>query len=258
VSDVLLSTLDDGVLTLTLHRPDAMNAFDQELNDAFIAALVDADADPEVRVVVVTGAGGRAFSAGADLKSVAAGKPTQGDPEWGSFGTRQRIAKPLIAAVDGIAFGGGFELALTADILVASRSSRFALPEVKVGLYPGAGGALRLVRQLPLKLAMLHMLTGDPIDAETAAAHGLVSRLTEPGEALAQAQAIAKTIAANAPLGVVGAKQVAYELHEGRSGDEESAWRLNDELFPQVLASDDAREGATAFAEKRAPRWTGR
>ncbi len=254
--------LDDGVLTITINRPEAHNALDRATSAGIVHAMIDADSNPGVRVVILTGAGGRAFSAGADLKAVSRGEQIIPDDSpiasWGLGGAHRRISKPVITAVEGLAYGGGFEMALGSDLLIASRSSRFALPEVKVGIFAGAGGALRLIRQFPSKLAMLALLTGEPIDAETAFHHGLISRLVDDGEALAAATALARTIAANAPLAVAATKAVAMELENGQARDERAAWELNERVFVEIMASEDAREGTTAFAEKRAPQWRGR
>jgi len=264
VSDIkppVLSELNDGVLTITLNRPEAFNAINAEVSNAVAEALAAAEKDPEVAAVILTGAGGKAFSAGADLKAVSRGEscfdPDGPYGDWGLGGCTERtIAKPVIAAVDGIAFGGGFEVALAADILIASTASKFALPEVKVGLLAGAGGVVRLPRQLPRKLAMDLLLTGEPISAERAHALGLVSRLTAPGAAYAEALQVAAGIRASAPLAVQATKRMVLELADGRSELERHAWDLNAAEFPAILASNDAREGAAAFTQKRPPVWT--
>ncbi|AUI50599.1 enoyl-CoA hydratase-related protein [Arthrobacter crystallopoietes] len=261
MSAALVETVNQ-VMTITLNRPEAFNAVNMEMSNLVAEAMASAENDNDVRVVVIRGTGGKAFCAGADLKAVSRGEElfdSQGKyGEWGLAGcTGRTISKPVIAAVDGIAYGGGFEVALAADIIVASSTTRFALPEVKVGQLAGAGGAVRLPRQLPLKVAMDMLLTGEPISAERAHAFGLVSRLTEPGCAYADALKLAKAISRNAPLSLQSTKKVAVQLDTGRAGTEKAAWNVNSVEFPAILASNDAKEGATAFAEKRAPHWTG-
>lgn len=251
------------VLTITLNRPEAANAINSEMSDAIGAALAQAEDDPSIAVIVIGAVPGKAFSAGADLKAVSRGEnafnPDGTYGEWGLAGCTGRLScKPVIAAVDGLAFGGGFEIVLAADILIASEKARFCLPEVKVGLMAGAGGAIRLPLQLPRKIAMDLLLTGDPLDAVRAHQLGLVSRLVEPGTALQAAQELAQRISRNAPLGLRGTKEVALGLVDGVSEPERAAWALNDASFGRILGSEDAREGAKAFAEKRPPQWSGR
>lgn len=251
-----------GVTTIVIDRPAAMNAVNRQVSEGIARALGAAEADSNVRCVVLTGAGERAFSAGADLKAVAAGEtidPQDGPfADWGFAGTERRIATPVVVAVEGIAYGGGFEMVLAADVVVASRTARFALPEVRVGLFAGAGGAIRIRRALPEKVAMDMLLTGDPINAEAAHRYGLVSRLCEPGQARGEAESVARTIAANAPLAVRAAKELALKLADGRADGEQEAWMRNARAFDSILSSEDAREGALAFAQKRAPQWRGR
>lgn len=259
----VVTDVEDGVLTITINRPEAMNALNLAVSDGVARAMTLAESDHAVRVVVLAGAGDRAFSAGADLKEVAEGRPNYdaGGPygEWGLGGhTRRTSTKPVIAAVDGIAYGGGFELALNADLIVASRTSRFALPEVKVGLFAGAGGAIRLARLLPRPVATRILLTGDPLSAEEAAAHGLIAELTEPGEALDVARSLARRIAAGSPLGLAATKIVLRSLDNGHDQTEAEHWARSDALFATIISSADAAEGARAFAEKRPPRWRGR
>ncbi|MGW6174199.1 crotonase/enoyl-CoA hydratase family protein [Arthrobacter sp. NPDC055138] len=261
MSAALVET-SDRVMTITLNRPEAFNAVNMEMSNLVAEALERAEHDDDVRVVIIRGAGTKAFCSGADLKAVSRGEELfdaegrYGD--WGLAGCTERtIAKPVIAAVEGIAYGGGFEVALAADIVVASSAAKFALPEVKVGLVAGAGGAVRLPRQLPLKVAMDLLLTGEPLGAERAYSFGLVSRLTAPGETYAEALRLATQISKNAPLSLQASKKVAVQLEAGRAGTEEAGWKTNSVEFHRILASNDAKEGAAAFAEKRAPQWTG-
>lgn len=255
----------DGICLITLDRPEALNAVNAALSTAVGQALERAASDPQVQVVVVTGEG-RAFCAGADLKELAAGRSVaaEGHPEWGFAGlVRHWIDKPLIAAVNGYAMGGGTELALACDLVVASSEASFGLPEVKRGLLAAAGGVVRLQRQLPLKRALELALTGDAIDAATAARWGLVNRVVEPDAVLGTAWELARTIAANAPLSVRHTKRM---MHRGTAGGSdwnpdwtgEDPWEANETATRQVFSSSDALEGPRAFAEKRTPRWEGR
>lgn len=241
------------VLIMQLNRPQARNAATLEMAEAMASALDALDSQPELRVGIITGAGG-SFCAGMDLKGFLQGKrPSL--PGRGFCGLTMRPpAKPLIAAVEGYALAGGFELALACDLIVAARDAQFGLPEVKRGLAASAGGLLRLPKRLPYHVAMECILTGDMFGAERFAPLGLVNRLTEPGGALDAALALAQTIAANGPLAVAASKQVASQSGE---------WPLA-EMFDRqavitapVFSSQDAREGAAAFAEKRPPVWKG-
>jgi enoyl-CoA hydratase len=241
------------VLIMQLNRPQARNAATLEMAEAMASALDALDSQPELRVGIITGAGG-SFCAGMDLKGFLQGKrPSL--PGRGFCGLTMRPpAKPLIAAVEGYALAGGFEVALACDLIVAARDAKFGLPEVKRGLAASAGGLLRLPKRLPYHVAMECILTGDMFSAERFAQLGLVNRLTEPGGALDAALALAQTIAANGPLAVAASKQVASQSGE---------WPLAEmfdrqaEITAPVFNSQDAREGAAAFAEKRPPVWKG-
>ena len=255
---------DGHVALLTLNRPAALNAVNAALADELGGLLEQAVADDGVRAIVVTGAG-RAFCAGADLKEIAAGRsiaPTA-HPEWGFAGLAQHwVSKPLIAAVNGYAMGGGTEIALACDLVVASEQAAFGLPEVKRGLFAAAGGVIRLQRQIPIKLAAQLALTGDPVDAPTARQWGLVNDVVPAEEVVPRALALAGRIAANAPLSVQQSKRV---LHQAASAGSDwdpawsgaDPWQVNAAAVDIVFGSADAREGATAFASKRAPVWTG-
>ncbi|MCS4294850.1 enoyl-CoA hydratase [Comamonas sp. BIGb0152] len=241
------------VLIMQLNRPQARNAATLEMAEAMALALDTLDSQPELRVGIITGAGG-SFCAGMDLKGFLQGKrPSL--PGRGFCGLTMRPpAKPLIAAVEGYALAGGFEVALACDLIVAARDAKFGLPEVKRGLAASAGGLLRLPKRLPYHVAMECILTGDMFGAERFAELGLVNRLTEPGGALDAALALAQTIAANGPLALAASKQVASQSGE---------WPLA-EMFDRqavittpVFNSQDAREGAAAFAQKRPPVWKG-
>ena len=255
MSDLIHVDVADGIMTITINRPEARNAINLEAAQALAAALDRLDRDDSVRIGVLTGAN-NTFSSGMDLKAFAA---TGQRPyvEGRGFGglTEAPPKKPLIAAVEGYALAGGCELALACDLIVASRAANFGLPEVKRGLVAGAGGMMRLPRRLPYHIAMEIVLTGDMFPAERAHGFGLVNRLSEPGQALADAQALARTIVANGPLSVQTAKRIVSE-----SGDwsREEMFDRQRPLVAHIFTSADAKEGATAFAEKRAPVWQGK
>lgn len=250
----VLNERRDRVLLITINRPDQRNAINAAVAQGIASAMDELDADPGLSLGVVTGAG-KGFSAGMDLKAFVSGeRPFAGDR--GFAGIVQRpAAKPLIAAVEGFAVAGGLEVALACDLIVAARGARLGVPEVKRSLVAAGGALLRLPRTLPRNLAMEMALTGDPIDAERAHALGLVNRLTDPGGALDGALELADTIAANGPLALAATKRVMVEAAD--CSDQEF-WERQGEIVGPVMASEDAREGATAFAEKRAPVWKGR
>src|SRR5437763_15579145 len=242
-----------AVLVITINRPAPRNAMDLAAAEAMGAALEQLDADPNLAVGVITGAG-KGFSAGMDLKGFAAGEfPVAGDR--GFAGIAQRSArKPLIAAIEGFALAGGLEIALSCDIIVASREARLGIPEVGVGLFAGAGALLRLPRRVGLGQAALLALTGKPISGEEGHRIGLVDRLVDAGAALDEAVKLAETIGANAPLALAASKAV---LVDGFTKPDAEFWEWQRSFFDEVFRSKDAIEGATAFAEKRAPNWQG-
>lgn len=254
VSDEVLVERRGAVQVITINRPEAKNALNAAVAERVAAAVDELDASDELWAGVLTGAGG-VFSAGMDLKGFLRGETPaiEGRGLCGITETPPR--KPLIGAVEGWALAGGFELLLACDLVVAAKTARFGVPEVKRSLVAGGGAALLLSRRLPLAVALELLLTGDPFGAERAAQVGLVNRLTEEGGALDGALEFATTIAGNGPLAVAVTKQIARS-----SGDWSLAegWRRQAELMRPVFTSEDAREGATAFAEKRAPVWKGR
>ena len=251
---VVLTEFADGVAVFTLNRPEAKNAVNLEVAKALAAALDEFEARPDLTIGILTGSGGT-FCAGMDLKAFARGeRPTIPGRGFGGI-TEAPPTKPLIAAVEGWALAGGCELALAADLIVASRGAKFGIPEVKRGLAAAAGGLLRLPKILPYPVAMEMAITGDPLTAEVAYAHGLVNRVTEPGQALAVAQELAARVAANGPLAVRATKQVVSMAAAYTDPDAFVAQRA---FIDPVFASADAQEGARAFAEKRAPVWKGR
>lgn len=245
----------DAVALITIDRPAVRNAVDLTAARAIAAAIDELERRPELAVGVIAGAGGT-FSAGMDLKALAASGERPVDEKRGAFGLCQLpSAKPLIAAVEGVAFGGGFEIALACDLIVAAGDASFALPEVKRGLVAGAGGVVRLPRRLPRNVATELILTGAPIGAARAEALGLVNRVTAPGGALATALELARTIAANAPLAVRASKRI---VDASATWPPERAFELQQPLLQAVRESADAEEGTRAFVEKRAPKWQGK
>ncbi|MGY1823557.1 crotonase/enoyl-CoA hydratase family protein [Geodermatophilus sp. SYSU D00079] len=254
MADEVLVERRDGVQVITINRPEARNALTRSVAEAVAAAVDELDADDGLRVGVLTGAGGT-FSAGMDLKAFLRGE-TPAIEGRGLCGiTQTPPRKPFVAAVEGWALAGGFELVLACDLVVAAEDARFGVPEVKRALVAAAGGALLLPRRVPTNVAMEMLLTGDPISAPRAAEVGLVNRLTPTGGALDGALQLAATVAANGPLALAVTKQVA---RGGADWTTEEGWARQAELVAPVATSADAREGATAFAEKRAPVWQGR
>jgi enoyl-CoA hydratase/carnithine racemase len=253
MSEVLIEA-GGGILLITLNRPEARNAVNAAVAHGVAAAVDRLDEDDELQVGILTGAG-KGFCAGMDLKASVAGERPYVEGR-GFAGIVQRGArKPMIAAIEGFAVAGGFEIALACDLMVAARGARLGIPEAKRGLVAAGGALLRLPRRIPYHLAMELALTGDPIDAERAHAIGLVNRLAEPGGAVAAARELAAAVAANGPLAVAASKRI---LAAAPDWSEEEAWARQSEISEPVFTSEDAREGATAFAEKRAPEWKGR
>ena len=255
VSAGLLVEHRDGVALLTIDRPRRRNAVDLATARLISAALTELDADPALRVAVLTGASGF-FSAGMDLAAYAATGERPVDEDRGGFGLVGRPpAKPIIAAVEGPALGGGFEIALACDLIVAGESAVFGLPEVKRGLVAAGGGLLRLPQRIPRNIATEATLTGRPLTAARCAELGLVNAVVPDGEALAAALELAAEIAANAPLAVRASKAVMAQAAEWPAAEQ---FARQETVIDPVRRSDDAREGARAFVEKRAPRWEGR
>ena len=253
-SDAVLTERHDGVLVITINRPEAKNAVNGAVAAGIAAGLDELDADDDLRVGVLTGAGG-VFSAGMDLKAFLTGEvPVIEGRGLGGL-TEAPPRKPLIAAVEGWALAGGFEMVLACDLVVAAETARFGVPEVTRGLVAGAGAALLLPQRIPRTIALELLLTGEPVDAPRAADLGLVNRLTPEGGALDGALALAATIAANGPLAVAVTKQIATSAPDWSTAE---GWQQQSELMLPVFTSEDAQEGATAFAEKRAPVWKGR
>jgi enoyl-CoA hydratase len=244
------------VALLTINRPEARNAVNGAVATGMEEAIDRLESDDEVWVGILTGTG-PVFSAGADLKAIASGTAAQMSTKKGGFAgiaTRERT-KPLIAAVNGPALAGGCEIVLSCDLVVASTEARFGIPEVKRSLVAAAGGVFRLPRALPKHVAMELALTGDPIDAQRAYELGFVNRLAEPDQLIDTAMALADQITANAPLAVRASRKIVLE---GMLAADDDAWRMTNEAFASVAASEDFGEGPKAFIEKRAPQWKGR
>ena len=253
MSDCVLIEQRSTTLVITLNRPERRNAVDRAMSEAVAAALDALDSRSDLRVGVITGAGG-SFCSGMDLKAFVAG--SRPEVEGRGFGglTEAPPAKPLIAAVEGYALAGGCEMVLACDLIVAADDASFGLPEVTRGLVAGSGGLTRLSRRIPPSLAMEYALTGKRLLAIEAYRLGLVNRLTARGGALAAALELADEIAANAPLATMASKRIMIESAEWSAAEQ---WDRQRPLVDAVLATRDAHEGALAFAEKRPPQWRG-
>jgi enoyl-CoA hydratase/carnithine racemase len=249
------------VAYVTLNRPERLNALDSHSHRELIEVFDDFAADPGMWVAIITGAGGRAFCAGNDLKATAEASAERAErvdraSRFGAITTGYHCPKPLIAAVNGVAAGGGFEIALACDIVIAADTARFGLPEPRVGLIAGAGGIHRLARQIPLKPAMAMLLTGRLVEAQEGCRLGFVNEVVPAAELMAAAERWAAEILECSPLLLQLTKEAVQDGLE-RSVQEamECDWETR---IPRLLASDDYVEGPKAFSEKRAPAWTGR
>ena len=250
-----------NVMVITINRPEARNAVNGAVSIGVGDALEEAQHDPDVRAVVITGAGDRSFCAGADLKAIARREnlyhPDHG--EWGFAGyVRHFIDKPTIAAVNGAALGGGTELALASDLVVADERAKFGLPEVKRGLIAAAGGVFRIMDQLPRKVALELLLTGEPLTASDACKWGLINQVVQNGSVLDAALALAARVTLNAPLSVQASKRIAHGADDGVITDDEPGWERTNREMRSLMRSEDAKEGPRAFAEKREPVWQAR
>jgi enoyl-CoA hydratase len=252
MNDQVLIAEGDGVIEVTINRPDQKNAMTKAVAEAMSAAWDRLDAEPSLRCAILTGGGG-SFCSGMDLKGFLRGElPVAGDRGFGAL-TTYTPRKPVIAAVDGYALAGGMELALVCDMVVASRGAMFGVPEAKRGMVAGGGAAVFLPRLLPRPLAMELLLTGDPLTAERAYELGLVNRLTD-GPAIEGARELARVIAANGPLAVAASKAV---VRESWLWPIDQINTLQAPYIGKIFTSEDAKEGARAFAEKRKPEWKG-
>lgn len=257
---VVLTELREHTLIITINRPKASNSINADVHHALGAALERAENEPEIRAVVLTGAGEKVFCAGADLKALGAkGRDGVLPPEnrhWGFAGMVDHpIGVPIIAAVQGSALGGGTELALASDLIVAAESASFGLPEVHRGLMAAAGGVFRLTQALPRHIAMELILTGEPMPAADALRWGLINRVVPQGEVLDAALALAERVAACAPLAVQASKRVACGIVDGTTPAERDSWALSEAEMAKVSSSADVVQGITAFMEKREPVW---
>ena len=254
MSDEVLVDVADGIMTVTLNRPKAKNAANKAMAVGVAAAMDELDSNDDIRVAILTGAGGT-FCSGMDLKAFVTGEMPVVEGRGFAGITEKPPQKPIIAAVEGYALAGGLELMITCDLVVAADNAKFGIPEVKRGLAAAGGGLLRLPQQIAPRLAMELALTGDFISAERAAEMGLINRVVPAGTALDAAKELAATISANGPLAVRISKQVMVESSEWSKQD---MWREQQERVMPIFTSQDAIEGASAFAEKRAPKWTGK
>ncbi|MGH3525258.1 MAG: crotonase/enoyl-CoA hydratase family protein [Mycobacterium sp.] len=252
MSEAILRERQGRTLIITINRPEVRNAVNLAVSQGLADAVDELDANPELSVAVLTGAGGN-FCAGMDLKAFAAGEQVA-IPGRGIGFTEQPPRKPVIAAVEGYALAGGTEVVLATDLVVASKTAKFGIPEVKRGLVAAGGGLLRLPHRIPYQKALELALTGDSFTAEQGAAWGFVNVLTEPDRALAGAIELAERITANGPLAVAVTKEIVIKSAGWTEAD---MWQKQLELIMPVFTSNDAKEGAIAFAEKRAPNWTG-
>jgi enoyl-CoA hydratase len=252
-SPVLVET-SEGIMTITLNRPKARNAVNKAVAIGVAEAVDQLEADDSLRAAILTGAGGT-FCSGMDLKAFVSGEtPVVEGRGFGGL-CEYTAAKPIIAAVEGYALAGGFELAISCDLIVAASDSQFGIPEVKRGLAAGAGGLAKLPKQIPPRIAMELALTGDFISAARAYELGLINRVVDSGEAVAAATALAQSIAANGPLAVAASKAVVDRAPDWNSAE---MFAEQMKIIQPVFTSEDAIEGATAFAEKRAPQWKGK
>jgi crotonobetainyl-CoA hydratase len=257
MSEVVLYESAAPIGVITLNRPEARNAVNSAVSTAVGDALQEAHDDPEIRAVVITGAG-ESFCAGADLKAISRRENLfhPHHSEWGFAGyVHHYIDKPTIAAVNGTAFGGGTELALASDLVVAEERAKFGLPEVKRGLIAAAGGVFRIVDHLPRKVAMELIFTGDSMSSADALKWGLINQVVPDGTAVDAALALAERITCNAPLAVWASKRVAMGVDEGVVTGDEAGWARTMREIGTLIRSEDAKEGPLAFAEKRKPVW---
>ena len=253
MADEVLRERRGHIEILTINRPEARNAINRATALALSDALDECESD-DVWVVVLTGAGDKAFSAGMDLKAFAMGEFPITEKGFGGI-TKREFSKPLIAAANGSALAGGFEMMISCDMVVAAAHAKFGIPEASRGLVAGAGGLIRLPKLIPIAVAYEMALTAQPIDAQRAYELGLVNLVVHGDEVVNAAVELAERIAKNAPLAVRTSKAV---MRRARELNEDDAWTVNDEAFAMIGRSADAMEGAVAFAEKREPNWQGK
>lgn len=254
MSDEVLVDVTDGIMTVTLNRPEAKNAANRAVAVGVAAAMDELDSNDSIHVAIITGAGGT-FCAGMDLKAFVSGEMPMVEGRGFAGLTEAPPRKPLIGAIEGYALAGGLELAISCDLIVTADDAKFGIPEVKRGLAAAAGGLIKLPRQIPSRLAMELAIVGDFITAQRAYEIGLVNQVVPSGTALEAAKALAAKIVANGPLAVAISKQVILQSADW-SGEE--MWQKQQEIVMPVFGSEDAMEGSIAFAEKRAPNWKGK
>jgi enoyl-CoA hydratase len=254
MTDEVLVDITDGIMVVTLNRPEARNAANKALAEGVSAAMDELESNDDVRVAILTGAGGT-FCSGMDLKAFVSGETPSIEGRGFAGLTEYTPSKPLIAAVEGYALAGGLELAISCDLIVTADNAKFGIPEVKRGLAAAAGGLMKLPKQIPPRLAMELALTGDFISAQRAAEVGLVNEVVPAGTALEAAKALAARIVANGPLAVAVSKKVVLESADWSASE---MWDKQAALVMPVFTSEDAIEGSVAFAEKRAPNWKGK
>lgn len=255
MSDLIKTEVSDGIMVITINRPQARNAINYEAAQELGQALDELDQNPNIVIGILTGAE-NTFCSGMDLKAFAKNGQRPYVEGKGFAGICERPPKkPVIAAVEGYALAGGCEIALACDLIVAANNANFGLPEVKRGIVPGSGGMMRFPSRVPYHIAMEAVLTGDMFSASRAEQYGLVNRLVEPGQALNVALDLARNIASNGPLAVQTAKQI---ITQSRDWSQDHMFDLQRPRIAHIFTSLDAKEGATAFAEKRAPVWQGK
>jgi enoyl-CoA hydratase len=254
MSKEVLVDVTDGIMTVTLNRPEAKNAANRAVAVGVAAAMDELDSNDSIHVAIITGAGGT-FCAGMDLKAFVSGEMPMVEGRGFAGLTEAPPRKPLIAAVEGYALAGGLELAISCDLIVTADNAKFGIPEVKRGLAAAAGGLMKLPRQIPSRLAMEMAITGDFITAQRAYEMGLVNQIVPAGTALEAAKVMAARIVANGPLAVAISKQV---VRESADWSAQEMWKKQQDLVMPIFGSEDAMEGSIAFAEKRAPNWKGK
>ncbi len=252
--DVVLVDVADGVMTITINRPEAKNAVNKAVAEGISAAIDELESNNDLRVAIITGSGGT-FCSGMDLKAFVTGELPVVEGRGFAGLVEYLVKKPVIAAVEGYALAGGFEVAISCDLIVVSEEAKFGIPEVKRGLAAAGGGLIKLPKQIPARIAMELALTGDFISAGRAYELGLVNQVVPAGTTLEAAKALAAKIAANGPLAVAASKQVVAKAQDWDSDD---MFARQQKIVLPVLTSEDAIEGATAFAQKRAPNWKGK
>lgn len=254
MSDEVLVEVENGIMTVTINRAEAKNAANKAVAESIAAAMDELDSNPDIRVAILTGAGGT-FCSGMDLKGFVNGELPFVEGRGFAGVAEAPPEKPLIAAVEGFALAGGCELAITCDLIVAAENAKFGIPEVKRGLVAAGGGLVRLPRQIPRRMALELALTGEAIDGRRAAEIGLVNRVVPEGRALEVARELAAAIVKNAPLALAVSKKI---INQSEDWSTEEMFSRQAKIVGPIFASEDAQEGSRAFAEKRAPNWKGK